>query len=109
MPKEIFYYQTTDGDLPFYRWLRTLDNQTKARVEARIKRLPADNLGDFKSVGSGILELRLHFGPGYRIYLVECADIWVLLLCGGDKSTQENDIRMAKFYWEDYKTRRLGE
>jgi len=63
-------------------------------------------MGDCKSVGEGVQELRIAFGPGYRVYLGQESDSLILLLCGGDKSTQSKDIQTAKNYWQDYKNRK---
>lgn len=80
----------------FDRWLRRLkDRQGRARVLARIGRLAEGHLGDVKPVGKGVFELRLTFGPGYRVYFARRGDTLVLLLCGGDKSTQARDISTA--------------
>ena len=75
-------------------------------IRARLRRIERGNFGDYKRVGEGVLEARLHFGPGYRIYFAQDGHNLVLLLCGGDKSTQENDVETAKAYWEDYQERR---
>lgn len=84
---------TTEG---FDRWLRKLkDRQGRLRILERVDRLAHGNPGDVKSVGQGVLELRLTYGPGYRVYYTQEGDRLVLLLCGGDKSTQHNDIKTA--------------
>ena len=75
----------------------------QARIEARLILLEAGNLGDYRSVGKGVFELRVHIGAGYRIYFGEVDNTVVLLLCGGDKSSQQRDIERAKMYWQDYK------
>lgn len=81
----------------FDGWLRKLkDPETKARILVRITRLSQGNAGDVKSVGHGILEMRMDFGPGYRIYFTRRGDQIALLLCGGDKKTQVADIARAK-------------
>ncbi len=81
----------------FISWLKALrDPRAKAKIASRISRLQDGNLGDVKPVGEGISELRVHYGPGYRIYLLQRGQSVVVLLCGGDKSTQERDIREAK-------------
>lgn len=80
----------------FDQWLRRLkDRQARLRILARIDRLAHGNPGDAKSVGRGVSELRLTYGPGYRVYFVPEVDRVVVLLCGGDKSTQQADIRRA--------------
>lgn len=81
----------------FDTWLRGLrDQRAKAKVQARILRLAMGNPGDVKPVGDGISELRIDHGPGYRIYYCQQGSVIAILLCGGDKSTQDRDIRLAK-------------
>lgn len=81
----------------FDRWLRQLrDIRAKARIEARIRRLSLGNPGDVKPVGDGISELRIDYGPGYRVYFMAKGPIIVVLLCGGDKGSQSRDIELAK-------------
>jgi putative addiction module killer protein len=81
----------------FTNWLRDLrDRQGRAKILARIDRLEDGNPGDTSSVGAGVVEMRIDFGPGYRVYYVQCGEIVIVLLCGGDKSTQDNDIKRAK-------------
>ena len=83
--------------LTFDSWLSKLKNlRAKAKINARIKRLQFGNFGDIKSVNDGIFELRIDEGQGYRIYLNNQNGVLVILLCGGDKSTQEKDIKQAK-------------
>ena len=80
----------------FSDWLRSLrDIRGKARILARIKNAEAGNFGDHKPVGDGVMEMRIDFGPGYRLYYGRRGKIVYLLLCGGDKSTQEKDIARA--------------
>lgn len=103
-PREIQYYRTSDGQSPFIEWLESIRNtNTQARIQARLERLEDGNLGDCQSVGDGVYELRIHFGPGYRIYFGQVGNTIVLLLCGGDKSSQTRDIQRAKIYWQEYK------
>ena len=81
----------------FSEWLRNLsDARARARIAARIDRLALGNPGDVAPVGEGISEMRIHYGPGYRVYFVQRGAAMVILLCGGDKSTQVGDIRTAK-------------
>lgn len=81
----------------FDRWLSGLrDVRAAARVQARIDRLACGNPGDAKTVGEGISELRIDYGPGYRVYFLRRGALLVVLLCGGDKSTQAADIAAAK-------------
>lgn len=75
---------------------RLRDKATKARIDIRIRRLSLGNPGDVKAVGEGVCEIRVNFGPGYRIYYVQNGEEFVVLLAGGDKSTQDQDIREAK-------------
>ena len=80
----------------FRTWLRRLkDSNTVARIVARIRRMEQGNFGDTRSVGAGVMELRIDYGPGYRAYYVNRGAEIVILLCGGDKRTQQQDIRRA--------------
>ena len=81
----------------YAQWFaRLLDRQARARINARIRRLSLGNPGDVKPVGENISELRIDHGPGYRIYFVQHGQILIILLAGGDKRTQERDIKKAK-------------
>ena len=81
----------------FNEWLRSLrDIQGKAKIVARLDRLEDGNPGNSRSVGEGIFELKIDFGPGYRIYYVQRGEVLTVVLCGGDKSTQRKDIQRAK-------------
>ncbi len=95
-------YLTVGGKRPFREWLETLDIVTNARIQARILRFESGNLGDTKSVGRGIFESRIDFGPGYRIYFGIDGVNLIILLRGGSKKNQKRDIRFAQGYWEDY-------
>jgi putative addiction module killer protein len=91
----------------FDRWLRKLkDRRAAARVLVRIDRLAAGNPGDVRPIGSGISELRIDYGPGYRVYYLKDGDRLILLLCGGDKSSQDKDIKEAHRIVEDWKAER---
>ena len=103
---ELRYYQTSTGEQPFVEWLQGLsDRHARTRIEARLARVAVGNLGDVEPVGVGVLELRIDWGPGYRVYFSRVGKVIVLLLCGGDKRTQQRDIKRAKTYFEDYKAR----
>jgi len=81
----------------FGTWLAKLrDVQAKAAIVRRLERVAKGNLGDVKSVGDGVFEMRLTLGPGYRLYYTHRAQAIVLLLCGGDKSSQQQDVALAK-------------
>lgn len=105
-PKEIQNYLREDGSSPFEEWLDSFgDKKVRSKIDNRIRRVRLGNLGDYKAVGEGVCELRIDYGPGYRIYFGQVRSTIVLLLCGGDKSTQERDIRKAIEYWRDYERR----
>ncbi len=88
----------------FDRWLRKLkDRRAVARAQVRIDRLAAGNPGDVKPVGSGVSELRIDYGPGYRVYYLQDGDTPILLLCGGDKSSQDRDIGEAQQIASEWK------
>ena len=97
-------YQDENGKEPFIEWMESIkDVKTRDRIFTRLDRLEVGNPGDHRPVGSGVLELRLQFGPGYRIYYGEDGDVLVILLMGGDKKTQSKDIKKALSYWKNYK------
>lgn len=106
--REIEYYQDDKGNLPFREWEKTFSKNivVLAKINARIARVRNGLLGDCKSVGEGVYELRIDFGPGYRAYFGQVGEKLILLLCGGDKSSQSKDINKAKEYWKDYKIRK---
>lgn len=81
----------------FATWFgRLRDTQARARIVVRLRRLELGNPGDVKPVGDGVSELRVDYGPGYRLYIVQQGETVIVLLCGGDKSTQRRDIAAAK-------------
>ena len=101
---EIKIYQNERGDEPFIRWLEDLkDPVTRLRISKRLRRIEQKNLGDTGSVGEGVFEIRMHFGAGHRIYFGYINKEIILLLVGGDKSSQAKDIQKAKQFWKDYK------
>lgn len=102
--KTLEIYCHRSGVEPFSVWLESLkDARTRYRIVTRLDRVELGNLGDHKALGGGMFELRLHFGPGYRVYCGEVDDQLVLLLAGGDKGTQSRDIAKARQNWDDYK------
>ena len=105
-PQRIRVYETKDGKRPFDNWLRRLrDSRARQKVRARIARVRLGNFGDYRSVGAGVSEIRIDYGPAYRVYFGRDGDEVVILLIGGDKRTQDADIETAKKYWDDYKSR----
>ncbi len=104
--KTILTYVKENGSVPFNDWLESLrDKKARAKIRARINRIRLGNLGDCKSVGEGVRELRINFGSGYRVYFAQQGNTIVILLCGGNKDSQNKDIKQAKLYWQDYKRR----
>jgi len=87
----------------FSKWRKRLkDNRARALIAARINRLANGLAGDVQSVGEGVSELRIHYGPGYRVYFQQRGTLLVILLCGGKKDTQDKDIRTAKRLAEEW-------
>jgi putative addiction module killer protein len=104
---ELKTYVNPEGKSHFTDWLNKLrDSQARARIDVRLNRLANGLMGDAKVIGEGISELRIDWGPGYRVYFARDGATVVLLLCGGDKRTQQKDIDHAIEYWKDYQTRR---
>jgi putative addiction module killer protein len=102
MGKNVVVYRTPEGDEPFVDWLFSFrDKQARYRVEARINRIEQGNYGDHKRF-QGIIEFRFDFGKGYRLYAGEDGDTLVVLLIGGDKSSQAGDIEKVLEYWRDH-------
>jgi putative addiction module killer protein len=103
---ELRHYTDDEGNDLFAEWLNQLrDRHAKVRVAARLIRLQNGNMGDCKPVGSGVSELRVDWGPGYRVYFAMEGRCAVLLCDGGDKRTQEQDIARAIARWTDWKNR----
>ncbi|MEG3847351.1 type II toxin-antitoxin system RelE/ParE family toxin [Microcoleus sp. herbarium19] len=101
--REIRRYTTAEGKAPFTDWLDSLrDRNVRVRIKSRLDRVEQGNLGDFKSVGEGVFELRINYGPGYRVYFGQVGLTIVVILIAGDKSTQEQNIQQAIEYWKDY-------
>ena len=102
-------YVDSRGRNRFRQWHEGLDPAAAARVEIALGRIRAGNLSSLKGLGGGLLERRLHFGPGYRIYLGRDGEALVILLAGGTKARQQNDIEKARELWREYRRRRRGE
>lgn len=103
MPRDLVEYVDQKGRVPFRRWLEKLkDRKAAAIVDSRLTRVRMGNLGNSKSVGQGVKELKIDFGPGYRVYFGEDSGRVVVLLIGGDKKTQIADIKLAQEYWAEY-------
>src|SRR6185369_7417615 len=101
--KELIEFVLENGRSPFSDWLNKLrDAQARAIIRARLNRVRLGNLGNSRSVGEGVMELKIDYGPGYRVYFGCESNCIVVLLCGGDKSSQQEDIMKAKRYWADY-------
>ena len=98
----VVHYLTAEGIDPFDRWLRRQNVDVRARVQTRIDRVEMGNFGDHHSVGRGVSELRLDFGPGYRVYYGRDGSDLVVLLGGGSKRRQQHDIQQAQARWIDY-------
>jgi len=95
-------YLTAAGESPYRDWLQSLTRAVAARIQARVLRFESGNVGDHKSVGSGVWEARVMCGPGYRIYFGKDGGSIIVLLLGGDKKSQTKDIRRAQEHWDDY-------
>jgi putative addiction module killer protein len=105
-PYTLAMYDTPLGRIPFEEWIRGLrDVQARARIRARLARVRLGNIGDAHTVGGGVWELRIDYGPGYRVYYARSGRATLLLLCGGEKRTQAVDIRQAQAYWTEYQQR----
>lgn len=99
----IYYKEVSSGKEPAKEWLFSLkDKMGKAKIMNRISRAESGNFGDHRSVGEGVFELKIDFGPGYRVYYALDGQEIILLLLAGDKSSQSKDIEKSKFYWNQY-------
>jgi putative addiction module killer protein len=103
IPRFVFVYETDNGDAPFYDWMDSIEGQDiHGIVLVRINRIEEGIFGDHRPVGEGVNELRIDFGPGYRVYYGQTGKDIVILLGGGDKGSQNADIEQAKKYWRKY-------
>ena len=103
---EIRYYVATDGRQPFAEWFAHLEPIARAKVTRATARMEQGNLSNVKAVGEGVLEYRIDFGPGYRVYFGRDGEALIVLLVGGTKQRQQRDIDAAHAYWRDYKERK---
>jgi putative addiction module killer protein len=101
-PRELQHYETASGVDPFQDWLKKQDWKDQGRILIRLKRVESGNFGDTRPVGEGVSELKFDYGKAYRIYYGLDGDNLVILLGGGDKSTQQKDIRTAIERWREY-------
>lgn len=106
---ELRQYVDQSGRNPFDRWFDKLEDGTQARIVVALDRLERGNHSAVKGIGSGVFELRLDFGPGYRVYFGKDGDTLVILLGGGTKKRQQVDIDSAKALWQEYKKRKQEE
>jgi putative addiction module killer protein len=104
MRRQSAHYKTATGGEPYAEYVDSLkDRSGAAKIRARIIRAELGNLGAHRGVGEGVVELKIDFGPGYRVYVGLRGETAIILLCAGDKSSQEKDIRDALHYWKDYR------
>ena len=105
---DIRYYVDVGGDAPFAEWFAELEPVASAKIARAIARMEQGNFSNAKGVGEGVLEYKIDFGPGYRVYFGRDGDTIVILLTGGTKKRQQRDIDAAKAYWRDYKLSKRG-
>jgi putative addiction module killer protein len=103
---ELRTYRTESGQSPFEDWFAGLDPIAQGRVSVALTRMEQGNLSNAKSVGGGVLEYRIDFGPGYRLYFGRDGQVLIIMLAGGDKRRQQRDIHAAIAYWENYRRRK---
>jgi putative addiction module killer protein len=106
---EIRYYVTSGDTEPFADWFAELDPIASAKVTRAIARMEQGNFSNVKSVGGGVLEYKIDFGPGYRIYFGRDGNTIVILLTGGTKKRQQRDVESAQDYWRTYKQAKRGQ
>lgn len=100
---EIRKFETSDNKVPFDEWFTGIrDNQTRARIEVQIDRLSLGNFSNCGPAREGVIEIKMNFGPGYRVYFGRDGCTLVILLAGGKKDTQDADMKLARRYWREY-------
>jgi putative addiction module killer protein len=108
-PVKVLIYEDINGKAAYSHWLDNLrDQRAAAKIEVRVRRIRLGNLGYWDPVGEGVGEIKIDYGPGYRVYFGRVGSTIVVLLCGGDKKTQKKDIERAKEFWRDFKERYHG-
>jgi putative addiction module killer protein len=105
---EVRYYLASNGSSPFADWFAEVDAAARAKITVAIARMGQGNLSNVKSVGGGVLEYKIDFGPGYRVYFGRDGDVLIVLLTGGTKKRQQRDIKSAIAFWTDYKATKRG-
>ena len=103
---EIRAYSTPDGKVPYRKWFKSLSAPAAVKITTALERMEDGNLSNAKAVGAGVSEYKIDFGPGYRIYFGMDGAALIILLCGGSKQRQPDDIKAAKAYWAEYKKRK---
>lgn len=106
LPIAVEGYVDERGRRPIDRWFGEIDDRAARRIALALERLAHGNISNVKSVGGGVSELKVNFGPGYRVYFGRDGDRLIVLLAGGTKKRQSQDIARAKTYWADYKSRK---
>lgn len=106
---EVREYVAANGSSPYAKWFNGLNSQAAAKVAIAVSRMAQGNLSNAKSVGAGLQEYRIDFGPGYRIYFGRDGERLVILLGGGTKARQQDDIRRAQALWSEYRHRKKEE
>jgi putative addiction module killer protein len=103
-PKSLKLFRLQTGSMPFVKWFSELrDIKAKQKIIARLARVRTGNLGQTQAVGEGVQELKIDYGRGDRVYFGQAGNEIIILLCGGDKRAQNEDIKRAKAYWAEYK------
>lgn len=110
MDIEVGFLEVDNGKCPYIEWEKKLDKAVRGTIRVRINRLRLGNFGDCKAIKgiSGLHEFRIHLGSGYRVYFGKEKETLIIILCGGDKSSQERDIEKAKELWQLYKDSKKG-
>ncbi|KTC64945.1 Addiction module killer protein HI1419 (plasmid) [Legionella adelaidensis] len=103
MKVRIEQYHREDGSIPFEKWFNKLDSVAAAKIATALYRMELGNFSNIKSLGDGIYENKIHFGPGYRIYFGQEGEELIILVGGGTKKQQSKDIQIAKELWKEYK------